>query len=180
MNNEDKMDMALMRFSAIAPLVNGTTLAESINAYCRAAAKRKYTLPNGERKQYSPNSISRWYYTYTREGFDGLVSQKRKDEGQSRALDEDTKEAIRYLKKTYPKMPLYVLREYQHTGIGKQAFAILKDYCQEKGINRFACDCSPHNENAMQFYQRMGGVVTKTDTGHENKQEDGVIFEFNL
>jgi hypothetical protein len=32
----------------------------------------------------------------------------------------------------------------------------------------------------MQFYQRMGGVVTKTDTGHENKQEDGVIFEFNL
>lgn len=111
MNNEDKMDMALMRFSAIAPLVNGTTLAESINAYCRAAAKRKYTLPNGERKQYSPNSISRWYYTYTREGFDGLVSQKRKDEGQSRALDEDTKEAIRYLKKTYPKMPCTIIRQ---------------------------------------------------------------------
>ena len=75
---------------------------------------------------------------------------------------------------------LYVLREYQHKGIGKQAFAILKDYCREKGINHFACDCSPHNENAIQFYQRMGGVVTKTDTGHENKQEDGVIFEFNL
>ena len=75
---------------------------------------------------------------------------------------------------------LYVLREYQHRGIGKQAFSILKNYCKEKGINRFACDCSPHNENAMRFYQRMGGVVTKTDTGHENKQEDGVIFEFNV
>ena len=74
---------------------------------------------------------------------------------------------------------LYVLREYQHRGIGKQAFSILKDYCKEKGISRFACDCSPHNENAMRFYQRMGGVVIKTDTGHENKQEDGVIFEFN-
>ena len=75
---------------------------------------------------------------------------------------------------------LYVLQEYQHRGTGKQAFAILKDYCREKGINRFACNCSPHNENAMRFYQRMGGVVTKTDTGHENKQEDGVIFEFNV
>ena len=75
---------------------------------------------------------------------------------------------------------LYVLREYQRRGIGKQAFAILKDYCREKGINHFACDCSPHNENAIQFYQRMGGVVTKTETGHENKQEDGVIIEFNL
>ena len=75
---------------------------------------------------------------------------------------------------------LYVLREYQHRGIGKQAFSILKDYCIKKEISRFTCDCSPHNENAMRFYQRMGGVVTKTDTGHENKQEDGVIFEFDV
>ena len=75
---------------------------------------------------------------------------------------------------------LYVLQEYQNRGIGKLAFSILKDYCKEKGISRFACDCSPHNENAMRFYQRRGGVVIKTDTGHENRQEDGVIFEFDL
>ena len=74
---------------------------------------------------------------------------------------------------------LYVLQEYQHRGIGKQAFSILTDYCCEKKISRFACNCSPHNETAMRFYQRMGGVVIKTDTGHENRQEDGVIFEFN-
>ena len=75
---------------------------------------------------------------------------------------------------------LYVLREYQHRGIGKQAFLILKNYCREREISRFSCGCSPYNENAMRFYRRMGGVVTKTDTGHENKQEDGVIFEFGL
>ena len=75
---------------------------------------------------------------------------------------------------------LYVLQEYQHRGIGKLAFAILKDYCRKNGISRFACNCSPHNENAMRFYQRMGGVVTKADTGHGNRQEDGVIFEFNV
>ena len=73
---------------------------------------------------------------------------------------------------------LYVLQEYQHRGIGKQAFSILKDYCREREIGRFACHCSPHNENAMRFYRRMGGAVTKTDTGHENRQEDGVVFEF--
>ena len=75
---------------------------------------------------------------------------------------------------------LYVLREYQHKGIGKQAFVLLEDYCMENKISRFSCNCSPHNENAMRFYQRMGGVVTKTDTGHGNRQEDGVIFEFNV
>ena len=68
---------------------------------------------------------------------------------------------------------LYVLREYQHRGIGRQAFSILKDYCRERRIGRFACHCSPHSENAMRFYRRMGGAVTKTDTGHENRQEDG-------
>ena len=75
---------------------------------------------------------------------------------------------------------LYVLREYQHKGIGKQAFLLLEGYCRENGIDRFACSCNPHNENAMRFYHRMGGVVTKTDTGHGNRQEDGVIFEFNV
>ncbi len=75
---------------------------------------------------------------------------------------------------------LYVLREYQHRGIGKLAFSIITDYCRKKRISRFACDCNPHNENAMRFYQRMGGVVIKTDTGHENRQEDGVTFEFHV
>lgn len=75
---------------------------------------------------------------------------------------------------------LYVLREYQRRGIGRQAFSVLKDHCREKEINRFFCNCSPHNENAMRFYLRMGGVVTETDTGHENRQEDGVVFEFSF
>ena len=75
---------------------------------------------------------------------------------------------------------LYVLREYQHKGIGKQAFSLLKEYCTEREVTRFVCSCSPHNENAMRFYQRMGGVVTKTDTGHGNRQEDGVLFEFSV
>ena len=75
---------------------------------------------------------------------------------------------------------LYVLQEYQHRGIGKQAFSMLKDYCRENGINCFSCGCHPDNKNAMRFYQQMGGVVTKTDTGHENKQEDGVIIEFSI
>ena len=73
---------------------------------------------------------------------------------------------------------LYVVREHQHRGIGRQAFGILKDYCAERGTDRFACNCNPHNENAIRFYRRMGGAVTGTDTGHENRQEDSVIFEF--
>ena len=32
---------------------------------------------------------------------------------------------------------LYVLQEYQHRGIGKQAFSILNDYCKEKWNQSF-------------------------------------------
>ena len=75
---------------------------------------------------------------------------------------------------------LYVLKEYQHKGIGKQAFSIMREYGKERGIRQIRCSCNPHNENAMRFYCRMGGVVTHTDFGNENKQEDEVRFSFDI
>lgn len=75
---------------------------------------------------------------------------------------------------------LYVKQQYQHRGIGKQAFAILTGHCREKGFSHFMCRCNPHNESAALFYQSMGGAVTQTDLGHDDKQEDEVIFEFKV
>lgn len=75
---------------------------------------------------------------------------------------------------------LYVLHEYQHCGIGKQAFTLLRDICKEKGTEYFSCSCNPNNSNAMDFYRHMGGTITQIDTGHQNKQEDEVVFEFLL
>lgn len=75
---------------------------------------------------------------------------------------------------------LYVLEEYQRQGIGRRAFMMAKQYCAERGITRYYCDCNAHNQPAQAFYHAMGGVIIKRDTGHENKQEDQLTFEFKV
>ena len=75
---------------------------------------------------------------------------------------------------------LYLLEEYQHQGIGRRAFMMAEQYCAERGIPRYYCNCNAHNYPAQAFYYAMGGVITKRDTGHKNKQEDQLTFEFKV
>lgn len=75
---------------------------------------------------------------------------------------------------------LYLLKEYRGRGIGRQAFDIVKEYCRERGYDRFTCSCNAHNKPALGFYGRMGGRVIESDMGHLNRQEDQLTLEFHL
>lgn len=73
---------------------------------------------------------------------------------------------------------LYVRREYQRQGIGKQAFSLLKEYCCTRGFDKFTCNCNSHNYPAQEFYRSMGGTVIRQDEGHADKYDDQITFEF--
>lgn len=75
---------------------------------------------------------------------------------------------------------LYVLREYQHQGIGRQAFDFAIQYCKEKNARSFICYCVPENWNARRFYEKMGGTVIGEDFGNEEHWMDSVIYQFNV
>jgi GNAT superfamily N-acetyltransferase len=75
---------------------------------------------------------------------------------------------------------LYLLPPYQKLGLGRRAFELTVAECRRRGFNKFFCSCSPHNENAMGFYEHMGGVIGAQSLGHANKAEDVVYFEFLL
>lgn len=75
---------------------------------------------------------------------------------------------------------LYLLEEYQRRGIGKQALMVVKQYCAERGILKYYCNCNAHNYPAQGFYRTMGGAVVKRDEGHKNKREDQLTFEFQV
>jgi len=104
MDNNTIQDLALMRYAAIAPLINGTYIG-TVASFCRQAAEKEFTLPDGTKRKYSWETLVRWYSYYRKEGFDGLMKRRRSDEGQHRVLDDDITEQIRYLKSTYPKLP---------------------------------------------------------------------------
>ena len=133
MTQDEKQAVALMRYSAIAPLISGSLdPGQSLNSYYLEAAARSYNAPDGSVKHFSAPTIERWYRSYLKLGFDGLMPSGRKDSGKSRTLDEESMEFIRYMKRNYPRMPATTIyRQMLDTGI------ITKHSVSESTVNRF-------------------------------------------
>jgi len=105
MDQNKKQDIALMRYSAISPLIAGTREDfSSLSAFFRDASAKGVIAPNGELRHYSPATIEKWYFNYRHGGFDALLPASRSDRGVSRKIDDDLEEQIRYLKHTYPRL----------------------------------------------------------------------------
>lgn len=105
MDQNKKQDIALMRYSAISPLIAGTREDfPSLTAFFRDASAKGVKAPNGDLRHYSPATIEKWYFSYKHGGFDALLPASRSDRGVSRKIDADLEEQIRYLKHTYPRL----------------------------------------------------------------------------
>ena len=105
MTLDQKQAIALFRYSVIAPLESGSfDPRKSKNDFFRDAAGKTYTDPDGNPKKVSFHTIKKWHRYYKRNGLDGLMPQSRCDEGESRALDSDRKDQIRYLLDKYPRI----------------------------------------------------------------------------
>lgn len=105
MKQEHKQEIALMRYSAIAPLVAG--LDESYKnqtAFFESVSAKGIPGPDGRLRHFAPSTIERWYSDYNKYGFDALLPKGRSDAGISRKLDPDLQDQIRYLKTNYPRM----------------------------------------------------------------------------
>lgn len=72
---------------------------------------------------------------------------------------------------------LYLLRAFQHRGIGALALEQVRAYCRSIGRKRFYNGCNLYNENAVRFYQKMGGRVISWSTVAGNKAKDQIVFE---
>ena len=105
MDQERKQDIALMRYSAISPLLTG--LSEdypSQSAYFQEVSRKGITAPDGRTRHYAPKTICKWYNAYRHGGFDALLPTGRSDLGRPRKIDDGLQEQIRHLKENYPRM----------------------------------------------------------------------------
>ena len=93
MDQNKKQDIALMRYSAISPLIAGTREDfPSLTAFFRDASAKGVKAPNGDLRHYSPATIEKWYFSYKHGGFDALLPASRSDRGVSRKIDADLEE----------------------------------------------------------------------------------------
>lgn len=88
MNEKQRTELALFRFSLIAPLVNGS-LEGSVQEYLETTCAKTYDVPGHGRRQFAPRTLLCWRTLYRQFGLEGLKAKRRKDLGGFRRLPPD-------------------------------------------------------------------------------------------
>ncbi len=74
---------------------------------------------------------------------------------------------------------LYLLREFQHVGYGRQLFRYGRAAILSEGETEFFVSCNKYNLPARQFYQKMGGQLIHVDPDQEDRSLPQVKFLFS-
>ena len=90
MDKDKQQAIALMRYSAIAPLISGLPDEyPSLSTYFRDLSEKGILHPSGQMRRYAPGTMKSWLLDYRQGGFDALIPKGRWDSGTSRKIDHD-------------------------------------------------------------------------------------------
>ena len=154
MDQNRKQDIALMRYSAIAPLIAGTQDDfPSLSAYFRDASAKGVKAPDGQLRHYAAATIEKWYLNYKHGGFDALIPASRRDCGVSRKIDDDLTQQIRHFKHTYPRMSAAeIFRQLKDNGSIRSGQVSEATVC--RFINQLMLTEKLTNNQDMRRYER--------------------------
>ena len=165
MKDDKRQNIALFRYSVLAPLISQTfDETKSLASFFLSASKNTYTTPDGRDITFAPSSIQRWYYTYLKEGFEGLYPKARVDCGHPRKLTDDAMEQIKYLKLEYPRLPATVIHQKLMDN-GTCAHGEVSLSTVTRFINQLALDAKyTTNKDRRRFEHSHINEVWYTDT----------------
>ena len=154
MEQEYRHAIALMRYSAIAPLIPGLPEGyRNLADYLEKTSQKGLLHPDGEVRNYAPKTLYKWYFSYQKEGFDALLPAGRNDCGRSRKLDDDLKEKISYLKGRYPRMgAAAIFRQLKEDGSIKGGE--VSESTVNRYVNRLALEAGSTPVQDMRRYER--------------------------
>lgn len=154
MEQDRKQAIALMRYSAISPLITGMQDDyPSLNAFFRDVSAKGIKAPDGKIRHYSPGTLQKWYLAYRNDGFDALIPTGRSDRGVSRKIDEALAEEIRYLKHTFPRLSAAeIYRQLKDKGSIRPSD--LSESTVLRFINQMMLEEKLSNHQEMRRYER--------------------------
>lgn len=103
-NSARDREMALFKFSLIAPVVAGTFTQTTKMDYYKETCSREHLLPGGKAVKLSPLTLKKWYWLYTSGGLEALLPKTRSDLGESRVLSVDACRQIEAYRKELEDM----------------------------------------------------------------------------
>lgn len=154
MEQQKKHDIALMKYSAIAPVISGLPAQyKSFSEYFREVSERGILHPDAGLRHYAVSTIAKWYELYVKDGFDALKPSGRSDEGKTRKLDRAVQEQIIYLKEHYPRMSAAAIyKQLQHDGSIRRGE--LSESTVLRFINRLCAEKKLTDHQDMRRYER--------------------------
>ena len=93
MTKDEKMQVAVFRFSVISDFVTAISMSRAEKKrLLREKCSRKWQIPFSEKTRISRGTIQRWCRIYRNSGGDlkSLYPKDRSDQGKARAMDEET------------------------------------------------------------------------------------------
>jgi transposase InsO family protein len=117
MTEQQKKDVAVFRYGLIAEFVGATRLDRGEReTLLREKCARKWQIPHSGRTRVSRSTLIRWITRYQEQGqkLEALYPQDRNDQGQARAIDEETGLALIALRRELRKMPVPELTRVLH------------------------------------------------------------------
>ena len=149
-----KQDVALLRYTAIAPVVTGLGDAYcSNNDYYREISEKGVTGPDGKVYHFHLDTLQRWYSAYKKQGFEALMPRDRRDAGKSRKIDADLLEQLTYFVEHYPRMPATeILRKLEENGSVTDGQVSLSTITRCVSNIRRSAGASPNRD--MRRYER--------------------------
>ena len=103
MTEDEKMQVAIFRYSVISDFVNGIDMSRGEKSrLMRDKCERKWSIPFSQKTRISRESINHWIRIYNAGGVKALRPKQRSDQGRSRAMDDDTCETLICLRRELP------------------------------------------------------------------------------
>ena len=128
---------ALLRFKAVNYLEDQLRLGHPLAVALRSASLLPWPDENGD--CYAVRTLEDWWYAYRKEGFAGLVTAPRSDQGQSRVVDAATSTFILEQVSQHPLVPLKVLyAHWREQGRGLPSVTSVYRLLRRHGLDRRA------------------------------------------
>ncbi|HBY21270.1 MAG TPA: integrase [Clostridiales bacterium] len=166
MNDKDLNEIALFRFSLIAPVVNDSFCEHSKSEFFRNIASKPYILPDGSQVSFAAATIKHWFLDYRKYGFDALIPKTRKDLGKPRNIDNNAIRKIHEIKGEFPhitgKLVYQKLVEEGYIKVSATSLATVLRYIRDNNLKR--SQLSPIDRRA--FSMEFANDCWQSDTTH--------------
>ena len=154
---------------------------------CEKLSKLKHDVWNETyRGIYSDEKIDNFDYEKNKNKFLNLVANPEIE----LYVVEDEGLLVGYMDYGIPLRPykdyeqeiglLYLLKDYQRKGIGKELFELAYNKIKEKGFRDFFVCCNKYNTNAHKFYEKMGGKLDEVDDDNDDKSISQVMYIYEI